>query len=515
MLPVLSREQSRAADAYTIAHEPIASIDLMERAARACTERILQLPLTIEREVFVVCGPGNNGGDGLAIARMLHQVGQRVSAVLMDPSGRMGIETQTQLERAEAAGVKVERPSSIDQFRSLDPTVLVVDALFGSGLDRPLNGFPTDVVRWINAARAEVVAIDLPSRMLCEGVVGKGEGVVRASVTLTLECPKQSFFFGENADYVGHWEVLPIGLDKSFLSTLPADQVMLEAADARAILPPRPRFAHKGIFGHALLLAGSEGMYGAAVLAARACVRSGVGRCTLRGPGSMSTAMIAAVPEAMCSADPDGETLTELPDLSRATAVGIGPGIGQDARTATLLKLLIQEARSPLVLDADALNILSENKTWLGFLPPSTILTPHPKEFDRMAGPCGDSAERLEKARAFALKYGVVLILKGAFIAVIAPDGKVCFNPTGNAGMAKGGSGDVLTGLLTGLRAQGIPSLPAALLGTYVHGLAGDLAADAIGGDGMTAIDIASYVPAAFKRLRQADHNSPATLPAP
>jgi len=280
--------------------------------------------------------------------------------------------------------------------------------------------------------------------------------------------------------------------------------------DASAMLRPRPQFGHKGTFGHALLIAGSAGRAGAAVLATRAALRSGTGLVTAHVPRGALDILQISCPVAMCSTSSTAAFVDCIPDLSQASAVGIGPGLGSDPDTALVLKRLIQETMVPMVLDADALNILAENRTWCAFLPPNTILTPHPKEFDRLEGsPAANGYQRLQRAREMARKQGVVVVLKGAWTAVCAPSGEVFFNSTGNPGMAKGGSGDALTGLLTGLLAQGYAPLQASLFGVYLHGLAGDLAALHKGMDGMHAGDLIDALPEAWKQLRNAGFEGP------
>lgn len=510
MLPILSAEQVRAADAHTIAHEPVASIDLMERAATRCTEHLLRHVARWRRDpvvptpFIVVAGMGNNGGDGLVIARLLHQRGQPVRVVRVKHRDRPSEDHATNLERCMHAGVQVLDVGAGEVFPVIDGREVVVDALFGTGASVPLTGVAAEAVRWINAAGRPVVAVDLPSGLAADGEAGALDAaIVHADVTLTFEVPKPALLFAGNAPFVGHWEVVPIGLDRSFIRSLQVSGHVLERADAQTLLPARPWAGHKGTFGHALLIAGGEGHLGAAVLAARGALRSGCGLVTVQVPGHGGPVLQGAVPEAMVMADRDHAHISELPRLDVHRAVGIGPGLGTHADTAVVLKRLIQEATMSLVLDADALNLLAANPTWRAFLPPNTVLTPHPKEFDRLYGkPSVSGKERLGRAREMAVKDRCIIVLKGAPTAVCAPDGRVLFNSTGNPGMAKGGSGDVLTGLITGLLARGMSLMDASMLGVYLHGLAGDLAAAEVGMDGMTSGDLAAFLPAAWRNLR-------------
>lgn len=501
MIPILSAAQIREADAHTIAHEPISSIDLMESAAVACANKLMET-LACDTPVVILAGMGNNGGDGMAIARILHQAGRMVRVWVPRHKPHGSPDFEENLRRAQASGVPVDSLEKGAELPPFPPQATVVDALFGTGLQRTLEGWLKELVQALNMRPNKVIAIDLPSGLFAgDNAANDPEAIVQATRTLTLELPKLALLMADNHRYCGEWEVLPIGLDRAFIAALEPVARMLEATDAGALLPTRRRIAHKGVHGHAWLLAGGAGKLGAAVLAARACLRSGCGLLTVRLPSGGADVMHGAVPEAMVSTD-DAEVLATLPGFGRVSAIGIGPGIGTDEATAHLLKLLIQEAPAPLVLDADALNILSENKTWLAFLPAGSILTPHPKELERLTGKAASDHERLMDARKLAQRLRSVVVLKGAYTAICSPDGKLFFNGTGNPGMAKGGSGDALTGIITGLRAQGMDPLSAALAGVYAHGLAGNLAAAELGMDGMLPSDLIGQLPATWKGLR-------------
>ncbi len=502
MIPVLSAEQTRLADAHTIAHEPIASIDLMERAATNCTER-LRANLPEGQPLAVLAGMGNNGGDGLAMARMLHHAGRVVRVLVPKYKEQGSPDMVVNLNRAVKEGIPVHWMEEGQELPTFAPAELVVDALFGTGLQRPIGGWLKGLVQELNRRPNTVVSIDLPSGLFADDNSGNDpEAIVQADRTLTLELPKQALLLAENARWVGSWEVISIGLDRSYIAGLVPLAMMLEASDVAALLPFRKRFSHKGNHGHAWLLAGSSGRMGAALLAAKACLRSGCGLLTVHVPTGQEAAVHVAAPEAMVSSDSESTHLSRLPEFGKVDAIGIGPGIGTDEETARMLRLLIQEGRAPFVLDADALNILAENKTWLAFLPAGSILTPHPKEFERLVGVVADDYERLMKAKELALRLRAVVVLKGAYTAICSPDGRTFFNGTGNPGMAKGGSGDALTGIITSIRAQGLDPLSAALVGVYAHGLAGDLAAQEFGMDGVLPSDLINHLPEAWKQLR-------------
>lgn len=510
MLPVLTADQLRQADAWIIAHETITSIELMERAAIRCVEwleghrsRFFQSTTIEEQPYLILVGPGNNGGDGLAMARLLHAAGHPVR--VCRPFSALGSTDDNSLNhsRLENSGVVMLEESGGGRPPDILPGEVVIDALFGIGLSRPLQGDQRRFVKGLNASKATVISVDLPSGLFPEDNHGNDpEAIVQATWTLTFHVPKLAFLLPDGMPFVGSWVVLRIGSFTELIEQQTNPYSILEQEDLPSHLPIRSPSAHKGDFGHALLMTGGRGMFGAAVMAARAAARSGVGRLSVHLPYDGREVIHVTAPEAMVLADRNAEELTELQDHSNFTAVGVGPGIGTSTSTAKCFKALIQTASVPLVIDADALNILAEEPTWAAFLPSGSLLTPHPGEADRLFGPSVSPFERLQKARDHGRKFRVVVVLKGARTAICAPDGRVFFNMTGNAGMAKGGSGDVLTGLLTGLMAQGLSSLKAALVGVYLHGLAGDLASADLGQDAMTADDLPDYFAQAFLALR-------------
>jgi len=497
---ILSSTQIRDLDRFTINHEPIAGIDLMERAARALFAEVVATEP--HRHVTIVCGMGNNGGDGLALARMMQGVqGCTVSVVTVRHSEAPSEDFITNLERLKTAGVFFKEINDVSEMPEIPGHSLVIDALLGTGLSRPVMGLLAEVVGRINALPNRVVSVDIPSGLFADAnEKNDPAAIVRADRTLTFHCPKLAFMFAENAPFVGDFTVLDIGL-KEQESGLRSETVAVTEELAADILRPRARFSHKGTYGHALLLAGRHGSMGAAVLAARAVMRSGAGLLTAHVPIEGVTIMQTAVPEAMCAIDPHPHIISETPKFEGFSAIGMGPGIGRGDETANALKMLIQNAKVPLVLDADALNILSENPTWLKFLPKGTVLTPHPKEFDRLAGKSDSGQSRWQLQRDFAKRHNCVVVLKGAFTSVCNPAGQTFFNLSGNPGMATAGSGDVLTGIILGLLSQGYGPSEAAVLGVHLHGLSGDLVAEHGGMDAMIAGDIVEGLGAAFLHL--------------
>lgn len=497
---LLTAQQLRELDRFTVENTPIAGIDLMERAAKALFSELLATES--HRHVTIFCGMGNNGGDGLALARMMKGVqGCAVQVVVVEHSESPSQEFSVNRERLSAAGVTWHNVAEAEDLPQIPEHALVVDALVGTGLSRPLKGILANVVEHINALPNRVISIDIPSGLFCDDNADNTLGtVVRANRTLTFHCPKLSFMFAENAALVGDFTVLDIGLLEEE-SCIRSPQIAVTDGMAQRILRPRARFSHKGTYGHALLLAGRYGSLGAAVLAARAAMRSGLGLLTAHVPSCGLQVMQTAVPEAMCHVDESERQITTLPPLDRFSAIGMGPGIGTETDTANALKLLIQDAKAPMVLDADALNILAEHPTWLSFLPSGTVLTPHPKEFERLAGESGSCMERWKLQQEFAKRYNCVVVLKGAFTSVCSPAGQTFFNLTGNPGMATAGSGDVLTGIILGLLAQGYGSVEAAVLGVHLHGLSADLLAEHCGMEAMIAGDIVEGLGAAFLHL--------------
>lgn len=489
-------------DAYTIEHEPIASIDLMERASRALTDAIagrwgVHTPFT------VFAGPGNNGGDALAVSRLLAEKGYKLEVYLFNTKGSLSPDCEANKGRLSG----VENVDFHEITAQFVPPVLtldhvVIDGLFGSGLNKPLSGGFAAVVKYINSSLSKVVSIDIPSGLMGEeNTFNIRTNIVKADLTLSLQLPKLAFLFAENQEFVGEWELLDIDLDEDGIDEMETPYTLLEREDLQALLKPRNKFAHKGDFGKALLIAGSQGMAGASILAAKACLRSGVGLLTVHVPACNNEIVQTAVPEAMTEVDP-GNTCFACPsETDDYQAVGIGPGLGKADETEAALLVQIDTCQTPMVVDADALNMLAGHRSYIGRLPKGSILTPHPGEMDRLVGKCQDSYERLQKSCDLAKTAGVYIILKGAYSTIITPEGKCFFNPTGNSGMATGGSGDVLTGVVLALLAQGYQPQDAACLATYVHGLAGDIACKKKGMIGMTAGDVASCLPMAWRLM--------------
>ena len=502
-MKLFTSKQIRELDTYTIEHEPIRSIDLMERAAKAMVQAITARWENVT-PVVVFAGPGNNGGDALAIARMLIAKRYDVSVYLFNTNKSLSEDCGLNRNRLqELKDAKFQEVVNEFAPPALKKGMLVIDGLFGAGLNRPLAGGFAALVKLINQSEAEVVSIDVPSGLMAEdNSTNVAPNIICADLTLSLHQPKLSFFFPEYQQNIGEVMVLDIQLSAEGQQKIKAQYTVLEEYGVQKMMIGRSPFAHKGTLGHALLVGGSYGMAGAAVLAAKACLRSGVGKLTIRTPRRNNDILQIAVPEAVLSLDTSEHQFTEAIDPAEFEAMGIGPGLGTKEPTAIAIISQIRRSKKPCVVDADAINILGTHKAWLQQIPQGTILTPHPKEFDRLHDTAAkESYERLNNARELAQRLSIYILLKGHHSMLCTPDGEVIINTTGNAGMATGGSGDVLTGIITALLTRGYERKEAVCVGMYLHGLAGDIAAESKGEESLIASDIIDCLPAAFKKL--------------
>jgi hydroxyethylthiazole kinase-like uncharacterized protein yjeF len=501
-MEILSAEQIKLVDELTIRNEPISSIDLMERAAMACFRRLIKL-IKLTEEVFVFCGKGNNGGDGLAIARLMIEQGFECHAVIVHYREDFSPDAEQNYQRLKEkyAGriIEIRSPEELSTITSHGP--VIVDALLGTGAKGPAEGLLADTIDFINTHSKNTISIDMPSGLLADASSSQHKQVVTSSLTLTFQLPKLAFLIPENQRFVPEFEILNIGLNQTAIQEQPSPYYYLTKAEVSSLLQPRNKFSHKGSYGHALLMAGSKGKSGAALIGAKAVLRSGAGLLTLHSTSDTIAALLQYLPEAMSVADANRERITELDHPEKYDAIGFGPGVGTHSDTQQVLKKLLQYYTGKLLIDADGLNILSENKTWLSFLPPDTILTPHPKEFERLAGKQEDDFERLTELKKFSMRNRCIVILKGAHSAVAMPDGTVFFNSSGNAGLAKGGSGDGLTGIILGLLARGYNAPQSALIGTFMHGFAADLCIKKKSMESLMISDVIEQLPKAFKKL--------------
>lgn len=499
-MKLLSAIQIRQWDEFTIKNEPIVSLELMERAANASTRWLLQHTLT--GTYYIFCGKGNNGGDGLAVARLLYNAGKAVKVFILESDAKGSDDYISNFRILHhLSAIPIYQIRSDKDLPVIPEESILIDALFGTGLNRGLTGLAAQLIDHLNNAGAPVISIDIPSGLFCDQS-SAGHPIIRARHTLTFQVLKMAFLMTENAPFFGQVHLIDINLHPAYPDLIDTRFYMINKAMVRRIYRPRTAFAHKGNFGHALIIAGSYGKTGAAILSTRACLRTGAGLVSAHVPERSVSLLQTTAPEAMVYPDPEADVITQtgyVPD--RFSAIGIGPGMGTAIKTKCFLKELLGHRLQNLVLDADALNILAESPELLTLLPPDCILTPHPKEFARLFGAQENDFKKMEVAISKSMELNVVIILKGHHSLVALPDGTGFFNISGNAGMAKGGSGDVLTGILTGLLAQGYTPKDAAIMGVFMHGLSGDLAASSRGMDAMLATDLIENIGNAFQQL--------------
>lgn len=496
MLPILTSQQIRNADQFTIENEPIKSIDLMEYAAKEfCNE--LEKLIDKDAALNIFCGPGNNGGDGLAIARIAEESFRKVSIFILT-SQKYSDDFEKMLKRQKKWGdSKLRYIENENDFPSLhskekNPEPVIIDALFGLGINKSLNGLAAQLVNYLNVQNALRISVDIPSGLYADENIN---GIsIHAHHTITFQSPKLSFFFPENYLSVGEWKAKDIGLDQKFINSLDCKNYLVEAADISQKIIPRKKFDHKGTFGHAFIHAGSEGKMGAAILCARACVNTGAGLTTLHIPKNQFSTINISVPEVMT------EDYTATIDYSKYNAFAFGPGSGTDDDARKIFLQLLPQIKSPCVLDADALNILATEKEYWKLIPKNSVLTPHIKEFERLAGKTNTWEERHNKQVELSQQHSVYIILKGAYTCITTPEGKSFFNPTGNPGMAKGGSGDVLTGMIVSLLAQKYSVKDACIIAVFLHGLAADIAVENGSKHSLTASEMIDNISLSFKK---------------
>lgn len=499
-MKILSSRQIKMADGYTIENEPISSIDLMERACKAFCLKLVESNLLSDK-VSIFCGTGNNGADGLAIARMMLETEDLRVFILGDPE-KGSKDFLTNLERLPAE-IEKNFLGSDQLFPTIDEDELVIDALFGSGLSRPVEGLIADLIDHLNTQKGTRVSVDIATGLMSNSL--STGSIFHPHATITFQCPKLSFLMPGCYDMVGEWYVANIRLDKNYIDGLKSDYFLSSRESIAPLVPQKGKFDNKGTAGKLFLISGSKGTMGASVLSAKAAMHSGLGLLIVHAPSCGLDVLQISVPEAMVSTDVRSDEISEIEIPPKTSAVACGPGIGTKQETAEAIRLLLIESDQPMVLDADALNIIAGNDL-MKHVPNGSILTPHLKEFERLAGSWSEDFQKLEMLQEFCRSHQVYVVLKGAYSAVCSSQGEIHFNPTGNPGMATAGSGDVLTGIIGALLAQNMDSFDAARLGTYIHGLAGDIAEKETGKVGMTASSIVSKIPHAFIDLIKDKH---------
>ena len=500
MIKILSAEQIRDWDKFTIENTPISSLDLMEKAANAFVNEVSK-KLNANELIDIVCGPGNNGGDGFAIARLLMQNGFQVHCHLIDFGAKLSNDCRENYKQFQKLG----QVTIVKEVKALSlKGEVLIDAIFGSGLNRPASGLAAEVIQCINQHTSKKVAVDIPSGLFADKVDLSGEVVV-ADWTITFQVPKLTFLIPESGYYAGEWTSVDIGLLPAFLTSVKTDYYLLERSDVKTEAFKRGKYDHKGDYGKLLMVAGSLGKMGAAYLCSKAALKSGAGLVTVHIPKHANTIIQTLLPEAMVILDSDEEVVTKIGDVDGFDAIGIGPGLGQHSETRNMLASLFTSFNKPMAIDADALNLIASNKKMKTEIPKGSVLTPHVGEFNRLFGEQENGLERIKQMKEFACAKEVVMVLKGAHTAIAAPDGKVYFNTTGNAGMATGGCGDVLTGIVSSFLAQGMDSVTSATNAVYIHGWAADAAKNKVGKTSLMASDLLCALPEIFSNVENSD----------
>lgn len=492
-MKIFTALQIKQADEITIVKQNIASHDLMERAG---TEAFLWLKRKFpdkETVFHVFCGQGNNGGDGLVIARLLHNDRYSIVLDVIYEAGKPTVDFTANLQKIEDAAIPYNKN---ENYYFEKDRLVYIDAIFGIGLSRELNDTTRQVVERINNGKGCVISIDVPSGMFMDR---KTDFAVQSDIVLTFQFPKLSFYLPDNYRFIKDVVVLDIGLDSEFIENTPTGYYFTDGFEICNRYKPVAAYAHKGTQGHALIIGGSYGKIGAVCLSAKAALMSGCGLVTAYVPKCGYTILQTAFPEAMVVTDGD-EYITQIGFDLNPKAIGIGMGLGQHPDTQKALYEFLKLQSLPLVIDADALNILSYNKDWLKLLPENSIITPHPKELERLMGSWQDDFEKIEMMIAFSKEYKLVLIAKDSRTMIVYND-TIYINSTGNAALATGGSGDVLTGIITGLLAQSYDPINAAIFGVYLHGLTADIGVAETGKQSFIASDILKYMGAAYRDI--------------
>lgn len=498
-MKILAAEQIREVDSKTIVYENISSLELMKRAAKAVFDWFTGKFTDKSLPIAIFCGPGNNGGDGFVIARMLHKSGYSVRVFLVECNRNCSDDCAHNFRRAKAENVYTKKIVTSEGIPSLCDYEIIIDALFGTGINREVGGLSREVIERINSSGKKIISVDLPSGM---SINGKTTFAVRATETITLQIPKLHLYLPENEKYVGNVNIVDIGLNKKAIDEATAHIFLLTKPKIKELLKPLRKFTHKGMQGHSLVIGGSLGKVGSVCLASKAALKSGCGLVSAFVPKCGTLIIQSAYPEIMAIEDSHETHITEIVFDIVPDAIGIGTGLNEHPETQKAFYRFLHESNSPMVIDADGLNILSKNKKWLSILPPKTILTPHPKELSRLIGEWREDMEKINKISQFARKYNLIVVLKGAHSLIVDSE-NIFVNSTGTPALATAGSGDVLTGMITGLLAQGYAPLEAAKIGVYLHGLTADLSAKKIHPRSFIASDIIENIGNAYFELEK------------
>ncbi|WP_185859901.1 NAD(P)H-hydrate dehydratase [Blattabacterium cuenoti] len=508
-MKILSLNQIKKIDQYCIDNEDISSIELMERAAKSCFYWIMNHFQPIHK-VIILAGNGKNGGDGLALTRMLYQHGVDITVYILYISNHLSTEFIINKNKIFKYGIELKTINEGDPFPFLNRNSILIDAIFGIGLNRSINKYWRSFFHFINDKKfTSVISIDIPSGIFMEKNKEDEdlEVIIKADHTLTFQVPKLPLFFPDYADYVGKWNLLNIGWKDQYINNIPVKNFYLDKKCIRSIYKKRKKFSHKGNYGHGLLIGGHYGMIGSMVLSAKGSFRIGIGKLCVYVPRCGYSIIQTIIPEAIVKTDLRDNFISHIPNDIPVNAIGIGMGMGKNPITAYALESFFinqnNNKETHLVIDADAINILSDKLNILNFIPENTILTPHPKEFRRLNGPWKNDYQKLDKLKIFAQKHTFYIVLKGAHTVIATPNGDLYFNSTGNPGMSTAGSGDVLTGMITGLLAQGYSPKESCLMGVYLHGLSGDLASIELNEESIIAGDILNYIGKSYQEIKK------------
>lgn len=510
-MKLLTSAQIHQWDLFTMANESVSEYNLMERAAAGAAS-FISGQFSRNLPVYVFCGKGNNGADGLVISRKLLEGGFKVITFIIEYSQSASYLFSKNYEVLQNCLSSEIIHLNAAELPVLDNGAIIIDAIFGSSLRLPLPPVVAGIIRQLNECRIsrqyKIVAIDIPTGLEANFCRPPLESPLQVCITLSFQIPKCSFLLSDTGIYCGEVNILDIGLDKKFPIDQLSDYFLSDFNSLKGIFKKRMKFAHKGNFGHSLIIAGSKGKTGAAVLAAKGCLHAGAGLVTLFIHKSGLNTVQISVPEAMAVESNETDFAAGFDqNLNLYNSIAVGPGLGQQEQTKKNLIDLLKNYTKPLILDADALNILSTCENWHTLIPENSILTPHPGEFDRLMGKSPTAFDRLQKQQRLALTTRSVIILKGAYTSICFPSGKTWFNASGNPGMATGGSGDTLTGILCALCSQGYSSENASRLGVYVHGLAADLAAEVHGQTALSAGMLSDFLGKAFRKFEALAYN--------
>ena len=499
-MKIFDSKTIREIDKLTIQKQGISSDELMERAGIQVFNWMHQRLNGANVPIHIFCGIGNNGGDGLVVGRHLIEHGYHVEIYVVNFSDKRSKDFLLNFDRIKDRKYWPKLIKSEEDFPEISSQDIIVDAVFGIGLNRQPEDWVGAILKKINQTKAFVLSIDIPSGLFMESLPTNAEYIVRSNITLSFEAPKLLFFLPQTGVYIQAWEALPIGWDPEIVNQSSSKMKFISKAEILPLYKPRQRFSHKGNYGHAFLIGGSKGKMGAMVLASRACINAGAGLVTAQVPLRGETVLQTTVPEVMLEVDNEQDYVSSIEISSKYNAVGIGMGLGIHENSLQVLKTVFTQAKCPLVIDADALNIMAAHKELLDLLPPKSILTPHPGELERLIGIWKNDFDKLKKVKTFSKKYNCIVNVKGAYSMVVYND-TIYINSTGNPGMATAGSGDVLAGVITGQLAQGYESLTATVIGNYLHGKAGDIAVQETSYQSLIASTIIDFLGDAYLDL--------------